>query len=211
VTVPIRPKIYHIVHVGNLASIVSEGFIWPDVVMAKRQDASVIGNHEIKADRLRLPVSCHYGTFVGDYVPFYFCPRSVMLYVISRGNHPNLEFREGQGPVVHLVADLQEVVDWASKTKRKWAFTDVNAANRAADFYGELGSLDKLNWEAINAGMWVAQRDYKMAEFLMHERFPWDLIREIGVHSEKVGTRAVAAFSSSNHRPPVNVKNEWYY
>ncbi len=71
--VPANPKIYHIVHVNNLASIVADGFLWPDSVMAKRADAAVIGNNEIKTDRLRLPVDCHGGTCVGDYVPFYLC------------------------------------------------------------------------------------------------------------------------------------------
>jgi hypothetical protein len=49
-----------------------------------------------------LEVSCHPGTKVGDYVPFYFCPRSVMLYVIHRANHPDLSYRGGQEPIVHL-------------------------------------------------------------------------------------------------------------
>jgi hypothetical protein len=37
----------------------------------------------IKRRRIeQLAVSCHPGTRVGDYVPFYFCPRSIMLFVI---------------------------------------------------------------------------------------------------------------------------------
>ena len=92
---PDRPRIYHIVHVDNLASIVGDGCLWPDAVMVKRQGAAVIGNNEIKADRLVLPVQCNPGTCVGDYVPFYLCPRSVMLYVISRRNHPNVAYKGG--------------------------------------------------------------------------------------------------------------------
>ena len=65
---PDRPRIYHIVHVDNLASIVGDGCLWPDAVMVKRQGAAVIGNNEIKADRLVLPVQCNPGTCVGDYV-----------------------------------------------------------------------------------------------------------------------------------------------
>jgi len=209
--VPARPTIYHIVHVDNLASIVADKWLWPDAVMVKRQGAAVIGNKEIKTDRLRVPVSCHPGTCVGDYVPFYFCPCSVMLYVIYRGNHPNVAYRDGQGPVVHLLADVREVVEWASKAQRRWAFTDINAANRAADFYKDLGHLDQLNWDAIAAGQWVSCRDYKMAEFLVHEGVPWELIRGIGVYSEKMGTRAIAALGDTKHRPPLAVKREWYY
>ena len=209
--IPVNPKIYHIVHVDNLASIVADGCLWPDSLMMKRANAAVIGNHEIKADRLSLPVDCHGGTSVGDYVPFYLCPRSVMLYVISKRNHPNVAYNEGQGPVVHLVADMQEVVDWAIANKRRWAFTDINAANRAADFFNDLNMLDRLNWGAIAATNWVSCRDHKMAEFLMHQSFPWELISRVGVYSEKIGARAVAAFGKAAHRPQVKVKQDWYY
>ena len=55
--VPIQPKIYHIVHVDNLASIVRDGYLWPDSVMVQQQGGAVIGNKDIKTDRLLLPVS----------------------------------------------------------------------------------------------------------------------------------------------------------
>jgi hypothetical protein len=80
--VPAQPKIYHIVHVDNLASIVADDFLWSDSVMVQRQGATVIGMGSIKQRRLGLPVACHHGLKVGDCVPFYFCPRSIMLYVI---------------------------------------------------------------------------------------------------------------------------------
>jgi hypothetical protein len=52
----------------------------------------------IKRRRLGLPLPCHAGDRVADYVPFYFCPRSVMLYLIHRGNHPELTYQGGQSP-----------------------------------------------------------------------------------------------------------------
>jgi hypothetical protein len=208
---PANPKIYHIVHVDNLASIVRDGFLWPDAVMAARRTAAIIGNESIKTDRLRLAVGCYPGTCVGDYVPFYFCPRSVMLYVIFRGNHPNLAYRDGQGPVIHLMADMKETVAWAADANRKWAFTDINAASRAADFYNDLARLDQLDWDAIGTRQWVQCRDHKMAEFLMHEGFPWNLVRGIGVQSESIGARVMAVLSGARHRPPVRVKPDWYY
>ena len=86
---PAKPKIYHIVHVDRLASIIADGCLWSDVVMAQRQGAgTTIGMGSIKPGRLGLPVPCHPGTRVGEYVPFYFCPRSIMLYVIHCANHP---------------------------------------------------------------------------------------------------------------------------
>ena len=103
--VPAHPKIYHIVHVDNLASIVADGCLWSDAVMVQRQGGTVIGMGSIKQRRLGLPVSCHNGLRVGDCVPFYFCSRSIMLYVIHCANHPELAYRGGQQPIVHLDAN----------------------------------------------------------------------------------------------------------
>jgi hypothetical protein len=209
--VPANPKIYHIVHIGNLASIVNDGCLWPDTVMFQRQGAEIIGNNEIKRDRLALAVSCHPQTTVGEYVPFYFCARSVMLYVISKKNHPNVAYREGQDAVIHLMADLNAAMQWADEHQHKWAFTDINAANRAADFFSERADLSALNWDAIRAHDWKNCRDHKMAEFLMHGRFPWELFEGIGVFSEPLGARVLQVIASHDHRPPVKVKRDWYY
>lgn len=104
-TPPAHPKIYHITPVENLASIVAHGEIVADAVMVARGGPpTTIGMSSIKQRRLTLPVTCHSGDKVADYVPFYFCPRSVMLYLIYRGNHPELAYKGGQTPIVHLVA-----------------------------------------------------------------------------------------------------------
>jgi hypothetical protein len=101
---PKHPKLYHITHVDNLAAIAKEGVLVSDAAMIARGGPSQpIGMSAIKRRRVEeLEVSCHPGTKVGDYVPFYFCPRSVMLYVIHRANHPDLSYRGGQEPIVHL-------------------------------------------------------------------------------------------------------------
>lgn len=93
---PAQPKIYHIVHVDRLASIVADGCLWSDTeVVKRRQPGTTIGMGDIKARRLALPVECHPGDHVGEFVPFYFCPRSIMLYVIHCANHPELAYRGG--------------------------------------------------------------------------------------------------------------------
>jgi hypothetical protein len=37
--VPAQPKIYHIVHVDRLVSIIANGFLWSDAAMVQRQPA----------------------------------------------------------------------------------------------------------------------------------------------------------------------------
>src|ERR1700687_1641277 len=109
--VPTPPLIYHITHVDNLPQILADGGLLSDRTMANRGGPSCpVGMSSIKQRRLTLPVTCHDGDFVGDYVPFYFCPRSVMLYLIYMRNHPDLAYRGGQDPIVHLEANVEEVV-----------------------------------------------------------------------------------------------------
>ncbi len=115
--IPADPKIYHITHVDNLPGIVSEGGLLSDaVIIARGGPKASIGMSSIKRRRIEsCAVHCHPGTRVGEYVPFYFCPRSVMLYVIYRGNHPGSTYAGGQEPIVHLEADLNAVIGWADE------------------------------------------------------------------------------------------------
>src|SRR5437867_3296151 len=103
--VPAQPKIYHILHIDRLASVLATGGLWCDAEMQRRGGiGTTIGMSRIKQRRLALPVSCHPGDYVGDRVPFYFCPRSIMLYIIFMANHEDLAYRGGQGPILHLQA-----------------------------------------------------------------------------------------------------------
>lgn len=210
---PDRPKIYHIVHLDRLPTI-SQGALWSDAAIRQAAPAgTVIGMNSIKDRRLALPVSCHDGTFVGQYVPFYFCSRSIMLFVIHCANHPELAYRGGQGPIVHLEADLHEAVEWAQANRRRWAFTPANAGAFYTPFYADVGALDRLNWPAI------AERDFrsadvkeaKQSEFLMHEHFPWTLVRRIGVVTNAMAQNVHAAIQAAAHRPPIEIQPTWYY
>jgi hypothetical protein len=69
----------------------------------------------VKDRRLSQPVSCHPSDKVGEYVPFYFCPRSIMLYIIHKQNHSELAYRGGQERILHLQADLWETIRWAKE------------------------------------------------------------------------------------------------
>jgi hypothetical protein len=144
---PQRPKIYHITHVDNLRSVVADGGLLSDAEMlARGGPVQVIGMSAIKRRRIQeLEVSCHTGTKVGDYVPFYLCPRSVMLYVIHCANHPELAYRAGQGPIVHLEADLHRVIQWADATGVRWAFSLSNAGAYYTEFRSRVEDLDELD------------------------------------------------------------------
>jgi hypothetical protein len=157
---PAQPKIYHITHLRNLAQIVATGGLWSDAGRIERGlDCKIVGMSEIKRRRLEeLEVGCHPATKVGQYAPFYFCPRSIMLYILHQGNHPDLDYREGQQPIVHLQADLRATVEWADQNAVRWAFSTSNAGARYTSFHASLDHLHEVNWRA------VAATDFRSAE-----------------------------------------------
>lgn len=193
--------------------------MWCDAIVAERgMPGTTIGMNRVKKRRLHeLLLSSHDGLFVGDCVPFYFCPRSVMLYFIHRGNHPELNYRGGQGPIVHLEADLQQAVAWADESERRWAFTSSNAGSYRYDDYSDLMHLDRINWSAVRASRWSGSgiEDYvkesKQAEFLVERSLPWELVSRIGVRSQHIRIQVQSAIEASSHRPYVEIRPRWYY
>ena len=211
--VPDQPKIYHIVHEDRLPSIIKDGRIWCDAKMVQRTGTGTsIGMSSIKRRRLLSTLTSYPDLRVGDCAPFYFCPRSVMLYVIYKQNHLDLDYRGGQGPIVHLEADLHQVVAWADARKRRWAFTSSNAGSNYFEDYSDLHQLNKLDWDAIQANIWVGQKEEgKQAEFLIRQSFPWDLVSRIGAHSAGIRDKVLDKIQVAGHQPPVEIKPDWYY
>ena len=134
-----------------------------------------------------------------------------MLYLIHKANHDELDYRGGQGPIVHLEADLHEAVDWAERTGRRWAFTLSNAGSNYFEDRCDLAQLDEIDWGAVQARDWRTCKEGKQAEFLVEESFPWNMIRRVGVHNGGTRSEAVRAIRSAGHQPDVTVQSGWYY
>ncbi len=214
-TPPQQPKIYHITHVDNIPEVIRPGYIFSDSKrIADGLDCNIIGMSTIKQRRLEeIEVTCHAGTKVGAYVPFYFCPRSIMLYILYMGNHPELTYRGGQRPIVHLQADLQTTLKWADRHNVRWAFSDRNAGTYFVDFFNDLNDLDKVNWEAVAATDFrdMQVKEGKQAEFLIYESFPWSLVEKIGAADATIVAKVRQILCNADHKPPVTVEPSWYY
>lgn len=211
---PPNPKIYHITHVDNLRAILRDGGLWSDAeVLDRGGPPRTIGMGNIKQRRLRLPVKCHPGDCVGDYVPFYFCPRSIMLYLIHMANHRELAYRDGQKPILHLELDLGETIAWADAESCRWAFSLSNAGAAYTEFRHRVEELGEVDWQA------VAARDFrdpsikegKQAEFLLHGFAPWTLVRRIGVISSSMKKKIAHQLIGATHQPAVEVMRAWYF
>lgn len=210
---PQNIKIFHIAHVDRLPLIVKAGGLLSDaLVQAQALGGTMIGMNQIKQRRLtELQLDSHPGLFVGECVPFYFCPRSVMLYLIHRHN-AKLDYQGGQAPIIHLQADLDAVVAWANAQPARWAFTLSNAGSSYFEDYNDLAHLNKINWAAVQASNWSGGlKEGKQAEFLLERYFPWHLIERIGVSSAAIYNEVVNTLPADKHRPSVEVRTDWYY
>ncbi len=202
---PQKVVIYHITDVTNLPGILADGCLHSDAVMAGR-DPTVIGYDHIKKRRLEeIQVPCCDGRFVGEFVPFYYCPRSPMLYVINQGTTGRPV--GCQTSIIHLVSTVPEAVNLG----HTWAVSDGNAGAFHTSFYASLDALDSLDWAAIGAKYWQSQAHEKQAEFLVADFFPWTSILGIGCHNSEVAEQVRALLVDISHQPKVYVMPSWYY
>jgi hypothetical protein len=203
---PAQTYIYHITDVANLPGILADGGLLSDARMAQRDPGVVIGYDHIKLRRLKeLRVDCCGNRFVGEFVPFYFCPRSPMLYTVNIG-------KTGLPPgcqrtIVHLVSIVHDGICLG----KDWAISSGNAGAYHTSFRAETDALNTLDWEAIRARHWQGRTHQKSAEFLLGDFYPWTSIRGIGCHNSSVANEVHSMLKHHMHRPLVELKPDWYY
>jgi hypothetical protein len=176
---------------------------------AKKIQFVNIGHKSIKDRRLRKRVPRGPGGVVADYVPFYFAPRSPMLFTINKGNV--VGYAGGQEPIVHLVSSTEAV----GAAGLKWVFTEGHAVMDYTDFFDDFADLDKIDWPLMGSRYWFDSDDYpdrrcrRQAEFLVHNFFPWKLFSEIGVYNAAIAQKANQIVAGRNI--PVSIRGAWYY
>ena len=213
-TVPIPTPIYRIVHVDNLPVILQRGGLHaPNHLPNDGLIYRTIHNVDIQNVRQvrRIPLGLC-GT-IHDYVPFYFGPRSPMLYQLHTGWVAG--YTEGQSPLIYLVSTVQAVV----KAGLRWVFSDGHGIAIFTSWFDNLADLAKVDWDTVYARLWrdtvddMDRQRRKQAEFLVHEFCPWEVIQEIGV-IDGVALAQVEAILKQfdvNMRRLVHIRGEWYY
>jgi len=204
----LRPEerlIYHITDIENLPGILADGGLLSDAVMSQR-NPTIIGHSHIKERRLtKIRVPSSGNRFVGEFVPFYFCARSPMLYTINIGNTGRPP--GSQKTIVHLVSRVSDAIG----TGKPWAVSDGNAGAFHTTFDSTLQAIDNLDWKAIEATSWADDRHQKQAEFLVADFFPWEAVHAIGCYDMETAGAVGALIANQNHQPKVSVKRAWYY
>jgi hypothetical protein len=206
------PALYHITHVSNIASIATTGAIWS---YNKRQALGIrhvnIAHSHIRERRASRIVEGPQGGSLNDYVPFYFAPRSPMLFVIHKGGVQG--YQGGQKEIVHVRVQAREV----DEEGISWVFTDGHAEMDYATFYSSLDDLDKIDWPLMVDKFWGGTAEdpnrtfRRQAEFLVHQGLPWRLVRGLAVIDHATAARLEEALKDADHKPEIEVKPTWYY
>lgn len=204
-------KIYHITHLNNLPSIITRGGL---IAKSRQQQLRYtdIAHERIQDRRARTLVPCANRGTLHDYVPFYFAPRSPMLYTIHRGNVEG--YQQGQTLVIYLVAEAEMI----AAANLSFTFTDGHAIMAYSEFYEDLQDLEQgIDWKLMNSRYWFDTEDdpdrkrRRQAEFLIYGSCPWTQIREIGVINLSIRTQVQQRLQNCRHQPPVRVYPNWYY
>ena len=206
---PARTAIYHITDVANLPAILAQGGLISDAAMIaqRREPASRIAFEHIKARRRAKRIPGAGNRTVHEFVPFYYCPRSPMLFTVNQGNTGKPVGYQSQ--VLHLVSSAAR----GAILGRAWAISGGNAgADYEVAFFHELADLERLDWEVIRSNDWGGDRLHrKQAEFLVADFFPWEQLVFIGCHNEAIAAQVGHLLAGAAHVPRVEVRPHWYY
>ena len=205
--------IYHITHIDNLTSIITSGGLIANSRLKIQQTNYLdIAHGHIQDRRANTKVPCSAGGYLHDYVPFYFAPRSPMLYAIHKQNVDS--YSGGQQPIIHLVSEAHTI----NSLKLKFAFTDGHAIMAYSEFYDDMSDLQSvIDWELMKSKYWANTPDdpnrkwRRQAEFLVYENCPWSLIQEIGVINKTIAEQVQLILTAFNIQIPVNIYQNWYY
>jgi len=202
--------VFRIEHIDNLEYILRHG-------MFTRAHAPVnphhvfIGHAQLTDARNDWPVRpidaadpSQYGT-LGHYVPFYFGPRSPMLYIIQKG-FKDVPRRRPQ-EIVYLCCRFRTIAEAGVP----FVFTDGHAKTVISAVYSKTENLNLLDWDTIYARNWSNRPDgfdrerRKQAELLVPVRVPPEWIEVIVVYDDGIRTFAENLIQQNNHKATVRV------
>ena len=146
-----------------------------------------------------------------DYIPFYFAPRSPMLYAIHKGMI--LGYSGRQEDIIYLVSSVQIIVS----NNIPFVFTDGHAIMRLSEFYNQSCDLDKIDWQIMKETYWNDneqdgdRKRRRQAEFLVKDSFPIRLLKGIAVKDKESESDIRKILEPYGILPPIRVKYDWYY
>lgn len=211
-----KPKlptaIFHSCAVNNLPSILQAGGLWAKAFQDGQSITFTnVAHSHIQDRRAKTTVPCGPGGVLHEYVPFYFNPRSPMLYAIHKGKVE--ECHISQREVIHLVAYAQDV----AIEELGFAFSDGHGTMGITKFFEDLSDLDKLDWGVIrdkdfrDTGQDGDRKRRRQAEFLVHQFLPFSQIRFIAVLDQEMHNQVTDLLGELSLRPRIIIRSDLFF
>lgn len=205
--------LYHITNIRNLESILRhQALICKNNIDELRAEYINIAYEGIQDKRSKKIIMLQpYGN-LHDYVPFYFAPRSPMLYAIHKGLVEG--YNEGQNSIIYLVIRLSKIIE----QKSIFVFSDGHAIISYTDFYNDLKQLNSvIDWDIMKAKYWNNTREdgdrkrRRQAEFLIYQSISVNLFEKIVVYNNAKAQQVLNILSTFNQEIPFFIDPTWYY
>ena len=202
---------YRILHKNNLIHLLKHGLVNKHHKNSD-PDFTPIGNLEIIDVRSTTPVRiASYGN-IGDYVPFYYTTRSMMLFNIVTGYYAPKVPRRSKNEIIAVRCLITELAK-----QPKWFFTDGQANDDNTEHYNDLNYLEKIDWNCIQSGDFTKsaadydkQRRYQ-AEFLVYHEVPLECIEGICVYDAETEKWVKNELNKSGLEIPVYIHKHYFF
>lgn len=198
---------FRMVHIDNIDYIVKYGFVHKDSPYASPNYVP-IGDFTVIESRSERQ---YQGVSLCDCIPFYFGPRSPMLYVIQHGFN-GVKQCSAQD-IVYCAIVLNDIIS----SNIDCFFSDGHALNRITKFYpkSELGRInDIIRYEDVYTKYWQDNGPFddtkrrKEAELLVKDEIPPEYIRGFVVYNSRAKEQLIDKGISEDK---IVERKEYYY
>lgn len=157
---PNPTPIFHILTIESFKKVLECGYLFcRNMLQAYKIECDDISYEDIQDRRHSIIIPYSFGATLHDYVPFYFAPRSPMLYTLHRQN-----VRSGfdQKNAIYLVTSAQKV----AQAGLEYVFFDAHAIMAVAHCYNKLDDLNKINWRIFLENPPIRNFGYNCSDIL---------------------------------------------
>lgn len=206
---PERALIFRITHIANLPWILDHGLHCANSTV-RDPNFVAIGKPEIIVKRAGTAIAVTPGGTLSDYVPFYFTPRTPMLYNITSGFGGMKQTLRSD--IIILVASLRRL----SEERVPFLIADRHALVQTAEYASGLELLDRLDWKSWRASDFShrpddpARFDRYQAEALIHRHLPTTLLDHLVCYRAEQQGPLASAVKDRNLSIPVSPQPGWY-
>ncbi|MBR6363848.1 MAG: DUF4433 domain-containing protein [Alphaproteobacteria bacterium] len=225
--IPSEIFLFHFTAFRNLKSILKNGALKSKNLLRREKITPInIACNNIQDKRARTFVNNLYT--LHDYVPFYFAPRSPMLFSVVGRNVPEAE-ETNQDNFIYFVTKTDNLC------RLEFAFTDYQAVSAYASFYTNMADLNKIDWDLIfeqphlpkalapfpgycryfqnrdTEPRYVKRKEARQAEFLVLGQVPLDKITMIVVKNEKLKNAVENVLHEFGIIIKVEIREDWYF